>query len=124
MVPVYLTSTYAQKSPGVYDTYDYSRTANPTRMALEKNLAALEGGKFGYAFSSGMSAIDTTMRLAKGGEHIIVSENTYGGTFRLCHRVLADYGLEFSFVATSDTEQVKAALRPNTRMVGVRRNAD
>ena len=119
MVPVYLTSTYAQKSPGVYEIFDYSRTANPTRLALEQNLAALEGGRFGYAFASGMSAIDTTLRLVKGGEHIIVSENTYGGTFRLCSRILSEYGLEFSFVDTSDSKKVTAALRPNTRMVFV-----
>jgi cystathionine beta-lyase/cystathionine gamma-synthase len=119
MTPVYLTSTYAQESPGVHKGFEYSRTSNPTRLALEQNLAALEGGKFAYAFASGMSAIDATFRLVKGGDHIIVSENTYGGTFRLCSRILVDYGLEFSFVDTSDPEKVSAALRPNTRMVFV-----
>jgi cystathionine gamma-lyase/cystathionine beta-lyase/cystathionine gamma-lyase/homocysteine desulfhydrase len=119
MTPIYLTSTYAQEAPNVHKGFDYSRTGNPTRLALERNLAALEGGRFGYAFASGMSAIDATFRLVKAGDHVIVSENTYGGTYRLCSRILSEYGVEFSFVDTSDVEKVKAALRPNTRMVFV-----
>jgi cystathionine beta-lyase/cystathionine gamma-synthase len=119
MTPIYLTSTYAQEAPNVHKGFDYSRTINPTRLAVERNLAALEGGRFGYAFASGMSAIDATFRLVKAGDHVIVSENTYGGTYRLCNRILSEYGVEFSFVDTSDIEKVKAALRPNTRMVFV-----
>ncbi|HEX8649891.1 MAG TPA: cystathionine gamma-synthase [Pyrinomonadaceae bacterium] len=119
MTPVYLTSTYAQESPNVHKGFDYSRTINPTRLALERNLAALEGGRFGYAFASGMAAIDATFRLVRAGEHVIVSENVYGGTFRLAQRVLSEYGVEFSFVDTSDPKKVSAALRPNTRMVFV-----
>lgn len=119
MTPLYLTSTYAQEAPNAHKGFDYSRTINPTRLALERNLAALEGGRVGYAFASGMSAIDATFRLVKAGEHVVVSENTYGGTYRLCTRILSKYGVEFSFVDTSDVEKVKAALRPNTRMVFV-----
>jgi len=119
MTPVYLTSTYAQEAPNVHKGFDYSRTINPTRLALERNLAALEGGRFGYAFASGMAAIDAAFRLVKAGEHVIVSDSTYGGTYRLCSRILSDYGIEFSFVDMSDAAKVKAALRPNTRMVFV-----
>src|SRR5689334_9006317 len=117
MTPVYLTSTYAQEEPNVHKGFEYSRSGNPTRQVAERNLAALEGGRFGYGFASGMAAIDTVFRLVKAGEHVIVSENTYGGTYRLCQKVLTDYGIEFSFVNTSEIENVEAALRPNTRMV-------
>ena len=119
MPPIFLTSTYAQESPGVHKGFDYSRTSNPTRLAAELNMAALEGGRFGYAFASGMAAIDCTFRLCKSGDHIIVSENTYGGTFRLADRVLTDSGLEFSFVNTSDIDKVRAAIKPNTKMIFV-----
>ena len=117
-VPIYQTSTY--KQDGLlrpHNGYEYARTQNPTRSALEQNIAALEGGRFGYAFASGMSAIDATLRLVKAGEHVVVSDNTYGGTFRLFSRVLADYGLEFTYVDTTDAGNVEAALRENTRMV-------
>jgi cystathionine gamma-lyase/cystathionine beta-lyase/cystathionine gamma-lyase/homocysteine desulfhydrase len=117
-VPIYQTSTY--KQDGLlrpHNGYEYARTQNPTRSALEQNIAALEGGRFGYAFASGMSAIDATLRLVKAGEHVVVSDNTYGGTFRLFSRVLADYGLEFTYVDTTEAGNVEAALRENTRMV-------
>jgi cystathionine gamma-lyase/cystathionine beta-lyase/cystathionine gamma-lyase/homocysteine desulfhydrase len=119
MPPIFLTSTYAQESPGVHKGFDYSRTANPTRLACEMNLAALEGGRFGYAFASGMAAIDCTFRLCKSGDHIIVSANTYGGTFRLADKVLKDTGLDFSFVNTSDLDEVRRTIKPNTRMIFV-----
>ncbi|HEX7956566.1 MAG TPA: cystathionine gamma-synthase [Pyrinomonadaceae bacterium] len=119
-VPIYQTSTYAQEGLGrPRGGYEYARTQNPTRLALEKNIAALEGARFGYAFASGMAAIDSTLRLVKSGEHVVVSDNTYGGTFRLFSRVLSDYGIEFSYVDTTDPLNVEAALRPNTRMVFV-----
>src|SRR5829696_6250964 len=118
-VPIYQTSTYAQDALGKNKGYEYARTQNPTRSAVERNLAALEGARFGYAFASGMAAIDATLRLIKAGEHVIVSDNTYGGTFRLFSRVLADYGIEFSYVDTTDPLNVEAALKPNTRMVFV-----
>jgi cystathionine gamma-lyase/cystathionine beta-lyase/cystathionine gamma-lyase/homocysteine desulfhydrase len=117
-VPIYQTSTYAQEALGhPRGGYEYARTQNPTRSALEQNLAALEGARFGYAFASGMAAIDATLRLVKSGEHVVVSDNTYGGTFRLFSRVLADYGIEFSYVDTTEVANVEEALRENTRMV-------
>jgi cystathionine beta-lyase/cystathionine gamma-synthase len=118
-VPIYQTSTYAQEALGKHKGYEYARTQNPTREAVEQNIAALEGAKFGYAFASGMSAIDATLRLIKSGEHVIVSDNTYGGTFRLFSRVLANYGIEFSFVDTTDVLNVEAAIKENTRMLFV-----
>src|SRR5919112_3944268 len=105
-VPIYQTSTYAQDGLGKNKGYEYARTQNPTRSAVERNLAALEGGRFGFAFASGMAAIDATLRLVKGGEHVVVSDNTYGGTARLFHKILSNYGIEFSFVDTSDAANV------------------
>jgi cystathionine gamma-lyase/cystathionine beta-lyase/cystathionine gamma-lyase/homocysteine desulfhydrase len=116
-VPIYQTSTYQQEGLGKHKGYEYARTQNPTRAALERNLAALEGARFGYAFASGMAAIDATLRLIRAGEHVIVSDNTYGGTFRLFDKILKNYGIEFSFVDTSDVTNVEAAIKPNTKMV-------
>ncbi|HYN86414.1 MAG TPA: PLP-dependent aspartate aminotransferase family protein [Pyrinomonadaceae bacterium] len=116
-VPIYQTSTYAQEGLGRHKGYEYARTQNPTRAALERNLAALEGARYGFAFASGMAAIDATLRLVKAGEHVIVSDNTYGGTFRLFTKILANYNIEFTFVDTSDVSNVEAAIRENTRMV-------
>ncbi len=118
-VPIYQTSTYQQDGLGKHKGYEYARTQNPTRAAVERNIAALEGAKFGYAFASGMSAIDSVLRLVKAGDHVIVSDNTYGGTYRLFSRILANYGIEFSYVDTSDAANVEQALRANTRMVFV-----
>src|SRR4029453_14414760 len=116
-VPIYQTSTYAQEGLGKHKGYEYARTQNPTRAALERNIAALEGAKFGFAFASGMAAIDATLRLGKAGEDVIVSDNTYGGTFRLFSRILSNYNIEFDFVDTSDAMNVEAATKPNTTMV-------
>lgn len=116
-VPIYQTSTYAQDALGKHKGYEYARTQNPTRSALERNVAALEGGRFGFAFASGMAAIDATMRLVKAGDHVVVSDNTYGGTARLFLRILANYNIEFDFVDTSDPLNVEAAIKPNTKMV-------
>ena len=118
-IPIYQTSTYAQQGLGKHKGFEYARTGNPTRLALERNLAALEGAQFGYAFASGMAAIDATLRLVKAGDHVIVSDNTYGGTNRLFKQVLANYGIEFEFVDTSDVTNVEAAIKDNTRMVFV-----
>jgi cystathionine beta-lyase/cystathionine gamma-synthase len=118
-VPIYQTSTYAQDGLGRNKGFEYARTSNPTRLALERNLAALEGARFGYAFASGMAAIDATMRLVKAGDHVIVSDNTYGGTFRLFSRILANYNIAFDFVDTSDVANVEGAMKENTRMVFV-----
>ena len=116
-VPIYQTSTYAQEAIGKNKGYEYARTQNPTRSAVERNVAALEGARFGFAFASGMAAIDATLRLVKAGEHVIVSDNTYGGTARLFTRILANYNVEFDFVDTSEPLNVEAAIRPNTKMV-------
>lgn len=116
-VPIYQTSTYAQDALGKHKGYEYARTQNPTRSALERNLAALEGGRFGFAFASGMAAIDATLRLVKKDEHVVVSDNTYGGTARLFNRILTHYGVTFDYVDTSDPLNVEAAIKPNTKMV-------
>ena len=118
-VPIYQTSTYAQDGLGKNKGYEYARTQNPTRSAVERNIAALEGGRFGFAFASGMAAIDATLRLVKAGEHVVVSDNTYGGTARLFNRILANYNVEFDFVDSSDPLNVEAAIKPNTKMVFV-----
>jgi cystathionine gamma-lyase/cystathionine beta-lyase/cystathionine gamma-lyase/homocysteine desulfhydrase len=116
-VPIYQTSTYQQDGLGRHKGYEYARTQNPTRAALERNIAALEGARYGYAFASGMAAIDATLKLIKAGEHVIVSDNTYGGTFRLFSRILANYNIEFDYVDTSEITNVEAALKENTKMV-------
>src|ERR1044072_3969851 len=118
-VPISQTSTYAQEGLCKNKGFEYARTSNPTRLALERNFAALEGAQFAYAFASGMAAIDATLRLVKAGDHVIVSDNTYGGTNRLFKRVLANYGIEFEFVDTSDVTNVESAIKDNTRMVFV-----
>lgn len=118
-VPIYQTSTYAQEGLGKHKGFEYARTQNPTRLALEKNIAALENAKYGYAFASGMSATDTVLKLVKAGDHVIVGDNTYGGTFRLFSRVLSNYGIEFTYVDSSDITNVERAFKPNTKMVFV-----
>ena len=118
-VPIYQTSTYAQEALGKHKGFEYARTQNPTRLALEKNIAALENTKFGYAFASGMSAIDACLKLVKAGDHVIVGDNTYGGTYRLFSRVLSNYGIEFDYVDTTDIANVEKAFKPNTKMVFV-----
>ena len=118
-VPIYQTSTYAQDGLGNHKGYEYARTQNPTRSALEKNIAALEGARFGFAFASGMSATDAVLKLVKAGDHVIVGDNTYGGTYRLFSKILANYGIEFDYVDTSDVTNVERAFKPNTKMVFV-----
>lgn len=118
-VPIYQTSTYAQEGLGKHKGFEYARTQNPTRLALEKNIAALEGAKFGYAFASGMSAIDACLKLVESGDHVILGDNTYGGTFRLFDQVLRRQGIEFDLVDTSDALNVEQGIRKNTKMVFV-----
>lgn len=118
-VPIYQTSTYAQDGLGNHKGWEYARTQNPTRSALEANIAALEGAKYGFAFASGMSAIDAVLKLVKGGEHVILGDNTYGGTFRLFDRVLKDYGVEFDLADTTDIPSLEKLFRPTTKMVFV-----
>jgi cystathionine beta-lyase/cystathionine gamma-synthase len=118
MTPIYQTSTY--KQDGVArprQGYEYSRTKNPTRLALETCLAALEGGEHGLAFSSGMAATDTVLRLVDSGAHVLAGNDVYGGTFRLFDKVLRRYGLSFDFVDTTDPENLAEALTPQTRLV-------
>jgi len=119
MMPIYATSTYVQPALGRSRGFDYARTINPTRLALEKNLAALEGGRYGYCFASGMSAISAVMTLVEAGDHVVATRNVYGGTYRLFERVLRGYGLSFSWVDTADLAAVAEAIRPNTRMLFV-----
>ena len=116
-IPIYQTSTYVQPELGRHKGYEYARTKNPTRSALEANLAALERAKHGFCFASGMAAIDTVFRLLKSGDHVVAGENMYGGSFRLFHRVLEKVGLEFTYVDTSRVDAVRAAMRPATRFV-------
>jgi cystathionine beta-lyase/cystathionine gamma-synthase len=117
IVPIYQTSTYVQDELGKHKGYEYSRTSNPTRAALERNLACLEGGRFGFAFASGMAAINAVMTLFKSGDHVVTSRNLYGGTFRLFERVLKGFGFEFTYVATTDLASVEQAIRKNTRLL-------
>jgi cystathionine beta-lyase/cystathionine gamma-synthase len=117
IVPIYQTSTYAQRGVGEHSGYEYSRTDNPTRTALQECLAALEEGKYGLAFASGLGATTTLMLMLKAGDHVICGDDVYGGTYRLFQRVMTDHGLTFDFVDTSDPAQVAAAVRPETRMI-------
>ena len=119
ITPIFQTSTYVQDELGRHKGYEYARTQNPTRSALEGNIAAIEGGKAAFAFASGMAAIDAITTLLTSGDHVVVTDNTYGGTFRLFDKVLRKYGLEFSYVDTSQLDLVAAAFRPNTRMLFV-----
>jgi cystathionine beta-lyase/cystathionine gamma-synthase len=119
VTPIYQTSTYVQEALGRHKGYEYARTQNPTREALERNLAAIEGGKEGFAFASGMAAIGAVATLLKAGDHVIVSDNTYGGTFRLFDKVLSRYALSFSYVDTSRLDEVERAFTPATRLLFV-----
>lgn len=115
--PIYQTSTFAQSEPGVHRGYDYARTANPTRTALEMCLASLEDGTYGLAFASGMAAIATVAYLLNPGERVLVPDDVYGGTYRLFVRVLQRYGIETTFIDMTDLNRVKAAMSPRLRMV-------
>ena len=116
IVPVYQTSTYTQDAVGEHKGFDYSRTINPTRLALERQLASLENAEFGYAFASGMAATAAVLNLLAAGDHAIVSDDLYGGTYRLFTRVLERYGLSFTYVDMTDLEAVRWAIRPNTKL--------
>lgn len=114
MPPIYQTSTYVQDALGVHKGYEYARGKNPTREALERNVATLEGGRHGFAFSSGMGCIDSLMKLFKAGDHIVCGENVYGGTFRLFDKILRHFGLTFSFVDTRDPQRIEDACTAQT----------
>lgn len=116
-VPIYQTSTYVQHAVGEAAEFEYARVQNPTRQALEENVAALESGLSGHAFASGMSAIACLMTLLKTGDHTVASRNVYGGTYRYFSKVLENYGLTFTWVDSSDLDAVRAAMRPETKLV-------
>lgn len=119
ITPIYQTSTYAQSAVGEHLGYDYSRTDNPTRTALQECLASLENGRFGLAFASGMAAITTVLLYLKQGDHVVVADDVYGGTYRLFQRVFTDFGLAFTFVDMTDLAATRAAIRPNTRLLWI-----
>lgn len=116
-IPIYQTSTYVQEGLGRHKGYEYARTQNPTRAALEANLAAIEGGRAAFAFASGMAAEGAVMTLLESGDHVVATENLYGGTYRLFERVLRRYRLEFTYVDTSDVREIDRAIRPSTKML-------
>ena len=119
MTPVYLTSTYVQDGFGTHKGYEYARGKNPTREALERNVAILESGRHGFAFSSGMGCLDSIMKLFRAGDHIVCGENVYGGTFRLFDRILRHLGLSFTYVDSRDPQRVDDACTPATRAIFV-----
>jgi len=119
VTPIYQTSTFVFEDIGKTKGYDYSRTANPTRKALEDTIAVLEGGKAGSAFATGMAAEATVMHLLKQGDHVISQEDLYGGTYRLFENVMKSFGLEFTFVGMDDRNEIEAAVKPNTRMMWI-----
>ena len=119
MVPVYQTSTFAQKSPGVHGGYEYSRAANPTRTALEDSLASIENGERGLAFSSGLAATDCVMKLLKPGDEVIAMDDLYGGTYRMFTRIYQDYGIVFHFVDMNDTAKFESLINDKTKLVWV-----
>jgi cystathionine beta-lyase/cystathionine gamma-synthase len=117
MTPIYQTSTYRQEGLGRHKGYEYARTQNPTREALERNVAALEGGTHGFAFGSGLAALDAILKLFKAGDHVVCGENVYGGSHRLMTRVFVPFGLEVTFVDTRDVGAIEGALTRATRMI-------
>ena len=119
ITPIYQTSTYVQEGLGRHKGFEYARTQNPTRFALERNIAAMEGGTTGFAFASGMAAIGAVATMLKAGDHVVVSENTYGGTYRLFERVLTRYDLRFTYVDTADLAATDRAFTPATRLLFV-----
>src|SRR5213082_3387715 len=117
MTPIYQTSTYVQDGLGRHKGYEYARTRNPTREALERNVAALEGGRHGFAFASGLAAVDGVLKLLAAGDHVVSGDNVYGGTHRQMTLIWSRVGLEFSFVDASEIRNVAAAVTPKTKMI-------
>ena len=117
MTPIYTTSTYVQEGLGDNKGYEYARGKNPTREALERNVASLEGATHGFAFSSGMGCLDSLMKLFKSGDHVVCGENVYGGTFRLFDKILQHFGLEFTFIDTRDPQRIADACKSNTKLI-------
>jgi cystathionine gamma-lyase len=119
MTPIYQTSTYVQKSPGNHKGYEYSRTHNPTRTSLQKSLAALENGKHGICFASGMAAIDTIIKMLKPGDEVISTNDLYGGTYRIFTKVFADYGIKFHFISMDEASNVEKFINDKTRLIWI-----
>src|SRR5215475_7984717 len=119
MTPIYQTSTYVQAAPGKNKGYEYARSQNPTRKALEDALAIIENGKYGLAFSSGVAATDAVIKLLNPGDEVIAASDMYGGTYRLFSKVFARFGITFRYVDTSNEENVKSAVTPNTKLIWV-----
>ena len=119
VTPIHQTATYVMEKVGKDKGYDYTRSANPTREIMEDHLAELDNGKYGIAYASGMAAIDSCLKLLESGDHVICSDDVYGGTYRLFDQLLVNYGIQFSFVDTSFPDQVEEAITPNTKMIWV-----
>ena len=117
MTPIYQTSTYVQEVPGKHKGYEYSRTQNPTRSALEANLAAIENGKYGFCFGSGMAAIDTVVKLLKPGDEVISTSDLYGGSYRIFTKIFADFGIKFHFTSMENPEKVEQLVNKNTKLI-------
>jgi len=119
MTPIYQTSTYSQSSPGVHEGFEYSRTSNPTRKALENSLASIENGKYGLAFGSGLAAIDAVLKLFKTGDEVISTNNLYGGSYRLFTKVFKNFGIKFHFTEMTNTASLKKLINSKTKMIWV-----
>ena len=119
MPPIYQTSTYAQTTPGGHQGFEYSRTHNPTRQALEKSLASIEAGKFGFAFGSGLAAMDAVLKLLKPGDEIISTDDLYGGSYRLFTKIFEDFGLKFHFVGMDNSQKIEKFINSKTKLLWV-----
>lgn len=119
MPPIYQTSTYAQSTPGGHKGFEYSRTHNPTRLALEKSLASIESGKYGFAFSSGLAAIDAVLKLLKPGDEIISTNDLYGGSYRLFRKIFEDFGLKFQFISMNNLDNFNSVINKNTKLIWI-----
>jgi len=119
MPPIYQTSTYAQSTPGGHKGFEYSRTHNPTRLALEKSLASIESGKYGFAFSSGLAAIDAVLKLLKPGDEIISTNDLYGGSYRLFRKIFEGYGLKFQFISMNNLDNFNSIINKNTKLIWI-----
>ncbi|MFH1681159.1 MAG: aminotransferase class I/II-fold pyridoxal phosphate-dependent enzyme, partial [Candidatus Eisenbacteria bacterium] len=117
--PIYQTATYVLEEVGKNKGFDYTRASNPTRQMLEENLAAIEGGRHAVAYASGLSAVDAVLRLFEPGDHIVSTDDVYGGVYRLFERILSRYGLRFTYVDSTDPKKVERAIRPETKMVWI-----
>lgn len=119
MPPIYQTSTYAQSTPGGHKGFEYSRTHNPTRLALERSLASIESGKYGFAFSSGLAAIDAVMKLLRPGDEIISTNDLYGGSYRLFRKIFEDYGLKFQFISMNNLDNFNSVINKKTKLIWI-----